>query len=101
MGNQRPDPSVTRTRAEDELPDRPVEARGCLLPAQLDTQGLDLPDEDLRTLLSVDRDAWREEAALIPAHFDTFGDQLPKELWDEYNALLDRMKISRPPPAGR
>jgi phosphoenolpyruvate carboxykinase (GTP) len=62
-----------------------------LLPAELDTQGLDLSDEDLRTLLSVDRDVWREEAALIPAHFDKFGSQLPKELWDEYNALLDRL----------
>ncbi|NUS07465.1 MAG: phosphoenolpyruvate carboxykinase (GTP), partial [Nonomuraea sp.] len=62
-----------------------------LLPAELDTDGLDLSDEDLRTLLSVDRDVWREEAALIPAHFDKFGDHLPKELWDEYNALLDRL----------
>ncbi|MGW0804225.1 phosphoenolpyruvate carboxykinase (GTP) [Nonomuraea sp. NPDC002799] len=62
-----------------------------LLPADLDTDGLDLPEEDLRTLLSVDRDVWREEAALIPAHFDTFGGHLPKELWDEYNALLDRL----------
>jgi phosphoenolpyruvate carboxykinase (GTP) len=62
-----------------------------LLPESLDTEGLDLPEEDLRTLLTVDRDVWREEAALIPDHFGTFGDQLPKELWDEYNALLDRL----------
>ncbi|QFY12768.1 phosphoenolpyruvate carboxykinase (GTP) [Nonomuraea phyllanthi] len=62
-----------------------------LLPAELDTEGLDLTDEDLRTLLSVDREAWREEASLIPAHFDKFGSHLPKELWDEYNALLDRL----------
>lgn len=62
-----------------------------LLPAELDTEGLDLSDEDLRTLLTVDRDVWREEAALIPDHFNTFGSHLPKELWDEYNALLDRL----------
>ncbi|MFI7695666.1 phosphoenolpyruvate carboxykinase (GTP) [Nonomuraea sp. NPDC049655] len=62
-----------------------------LLPAELDTDGLDLSEEDLRTLLSVDRDVWREEAALIPAHFEKFGDHLPKELWDEYDALLDRL----------
>ncbi|MFB9202526.1 phosphoenolpyruvate carboxykinase (GTP) [Nonomuraea spiralis] len=62
-----------------------------LLPAELDTKGLDLSAEDLRTLLSVDRDVWREEAALIPAHFEKFGDHLPKELWDEYDALLDRL----------
>ncbi|MBB5774767.1 phosphoenolpyruvate carboxykinase (GTP) [Nonomuraea jabiensis] len=62
-----------------------------LLPAELDTQGLDLTEEDLHTLLSVDKEVWREEAALIPAHFDKFGSHLPKELWDEYNALLDRL----------
>ncbi|MGP4100005.1 phosphoenolpyruvate carboxykinase (GTP) [Nonomuraea sp. KM90] len=62
-----------------------------LLPADLDTEGLDLSEEDLRTLLTVDRDVWREEAALIPDHFDKFGSHLPKELWDEYNALLDRL----------
>jgi len=62
-----------------------------LLPQSLDTDGLDLPEEDLRTLLTVDREVWREEAALIPAHFDTFGSHLPKELWEEYNALLDRL----------
>ncbi|MBT2230836.1 phosphoenolpyruvate carboxykinase (GTP) [Nonomuraea sp. NEAU-A123] len=62
-----------------------------LLPDRLDVEGLDLPEEDLRTLLSVDREVWREEAALIPAHFDTFGSHLPKELWEEYNDLLDRL----------
>ncbi|MFI6994541.1 phosphoenolpyruvate carboxykinase (GTP) [Nonomuraea wenchangensis] len=62
-----------------------------LLPAELDTEGLDLSEDDLRTLLSVDREIWREEAALIPAHFEKFGDHLPKELWKEYNALLDRL----------
>ncbi|MET9243703.1 phosphoenolpyruvate carboxykinase (GTP) [Nonomuraea sp. NPDC003709] len=62
-----------------------------LLPADLDTKGLDLTEEDLRTLLSVDKEVWREEASLIPAHFDKFGSHLPKELWDEYNALLDRL----------
>jgi phosphoenolpyruvate carboxykinase (GTP) len=62
-----------------------------LLPGDLDTEGLDLSEEDLRTLLSVDKEVWREEASLIPAHFDKFGSHLPKELWDEYNALLDRL----------
>ncbi|GAA3674405.1 phosphoenolpyruvate carboxykinase (GTP) [Nonomuraea antimicrobica] len=62
-----------------------------LLPATLDTEGLDLSEEDLRTLLTVDREVWREEAALIPAHFDKFGSHLPKELWNEYNDLLDRL----------
>ncbi|NUR82996.1 MAG: phosphoenolpyruvate carboxykinase (GTP) [Nonomuraea sp.] len=62
-----------------------------LLPEELDTEGLSLSEQDLRTLLSVDPEVWRQEAALIPAHFEKFGDHLPKELWEEYHALLDRL----------
>ncbi|MFC8588994.1 phosphoenolpyruvate carboxykinase (GTP) [Streptomyces sp. NPDC057217] len=57
----------------------------------LDTDGLDLPAEDLEFLLKVDRDVWREEAALVPDHLNTFGDHTPKELWDEYRALVERL----------
>ncbi|WP_030324054.1 phosphoenolpyruvate carboxykinase (GTP) [Streptomyces flavochromogenes] len=57
----------------------------------LDTEGLDLPAEDLEFLLKVDRDVWREEAALVPDHLNTFGDHTPKELWDEYRALVERL----------
>ncbi|WP_181614368.1 phosphoenolpyruvate carboxykinase (GTP) [Nonomuraea soli] len=62
-----------------------------LLPKELDTEGLEIAPEDLETLLSVDTSVWREEASLIPAHFETFGDHLPKELWEEYQALVDRL----------
>ncbi|MEU5218822.1 phosphoenolpyruvate carboxykinase (GTP) [Streptomyces sp. NPDC020807] len=60
-------------------------------PESLDTDGLDLPAEDLEFLLKVDRDVWREEAALVPDHLNTFGDHTPKELWDQYNALVERL----------
>ncbi|KIH97713.1 phosphoenolpyruvate carboxykinase [Streptomonospora alba] len=60
-------------------------------PESLDTSGLDISRADLEYLLSVDPDTWREEASLIPEFFKVFGDQLPDELWDEYNALLNRL----------
>ncbi|MER5374149.1 phosphoenolpyruvate carboxykinase (GTP) [Streptomyces sp. NPDC002553] len=64
-----------------------------VLPAKgaLDTDGLELADSDLDFLLTVDKEVWREEAALIPEHLDTFGDHTPKELWDEYRALVERL----------
>ncbi|MDX6312708.1 MAG: phosphoenolpyruvate carboxykinase, partial [Streptomyces sp.] len=31
------------------------------------------------------------EASLIPSHLETFGDHTPKELWDEYRALVARL----------
>jgi phosphoenolpyruvate carboxykinase (GTP) len=59
--------------------------------AALDTKGLELSESDLDFLLTVDKDVWREEAALVPEHLNTFGDHTPKELWDEYRALVERL----------
>ncbi|GAQ67692.1 phosphoenolpyruvate carboxykinase (GTP) [Streptomyces scabiei] len=60
-------------------------------PEALDTDGLDLSASDLDFLLTVDKEVWREEAALVPEHLNTFGDHTPKELWDEYRALVSRL----------
>lgn len=58
----------------------------------LDTEGLKIDEDELAFLLSVDRDTWTQEAAMIPEFFKIFGDRLPGELWDEYNALLKRLE---------
>jgi phosphoenolpyruvate carboxykinase (GTP) len=57
----------------------------------LDTAGLDVADEDLDLLLSVDPDTWRREADLVPEHFEQFGEHLPKELWAELDGLRARL----------
>ncbi|MFG2478363.1 phosphoenolpyruvate carboxykinase (GTP) [Streptomyces fagopyri] len=64
-----------------------------VLPAKgaLDTKGLDLSESELDFLLTVDKEVWREEAALVPEHLNTFGEHTPKELWDEYRALVQRL----------
>lgn len=64
-----------------------------ILPAKgaLDTDGLDLSESDLDFLLTVDKEVWREEASLVPEHLNTFGEHTPKELWDEYRALVQRL----------
>ena len=59
--------------------------------SSLDVGGLGLSDDQLETLLSVNHDVWREEASLIPAFFERFGDHLPKELWDQHDALTRRL----------
>ncbi|MEV5411547.1 phosphoenolpyruvate carboxykinase (GTP) [Thermopolyspora sp. NPDC052614] len=80
---------VERLNGEAEAVETPIG----LLPAEgaLDVEGLELSREDLDLLLTVDRDIWRQEAALIPGHFETFGDHLPKELWEEYDRLVKRL----------
>jgi phosphoenolpyruvate carboxykinase (GTP) len=57
----------------------------------LDLAGLDIDERHLDLLLSVDHDVWADEAALIKEHLDSFGPHLPKQLWEEYQALLDRL----------
>ena len=64
-------------------------------PESLDTSGLDLTDEQLELLLSVDPEVWIEEAALIPADYNKFGDRLPQALWAEHAALLERLEQAR------
>jgi phosphoenolpyruvate carboxykinase (GTP) len=59
--------------------------------AAFDTAGLDIDRADLDALLTVDPEVWKQEAALIPGFFETFGEHLPAELWDEYNALVNRL----------
>ncbi|MEY2759518.1 MAG: hypothetical protein RIR33_3296 [Pseudomonadota bacterium] len=59
--------------------------------SSLDINGLGLTDEQMDTLLGVDHDVWREEASLIPAFFDRFGDRLPKALWDQHKSLTQRL----------
>ncbi len=57
----------------------------------LDLSGLTLTAASEAMLRRVETDVWREEAALIPAFYERFGDRLPQALWDEYDALLARL----------
>jgi phosphoenolpyruvate carboxykinase (GTP) len=64
------------------------------LPARgsLDTEGLAISDSALELLLSVDPATWQEEADLTREYFTTFGGHLPEQLWEEHEALLERLK---------
>jgi phosphoenolpyruvate carboxykinase (GTP) len=60
-------------------------------PASLDLSGLDLSEEALELLLSVDPKDWRREAALIVPHYEKFGDRLPPVLQAQLEALRERL----------
>lgn len=47
---------------------------------QLDLSGLDIDDDDLDRILTVDTDGWKGAVPQIREHFDRFGDRLPAEL---------------------
>jgi phosphoenolpyruvate carboxykinase (GTP) len=57
----------------------------------LDLNGLKLSADAVSLLRCVDTAVWREEAALIPAFYERFGERLPQALRDQYEALLSRL----------
>ncbi|MFN3583241.1 phosphoenolpyruvate carboxykinase (GTP) [Phenylobacterium sp.] len=63
----------------------------------LDLTGVTLSDDQLDLLLTVDPEIWAQEAALIPAFYERFGDRLPQALWSEHQALLQRLEQAASP----
>jgi phosphoenolpyruvate carboxykinase (GTP) len=64
-----------------------------LLPPKgaIDTSGLNVTDDDMALLLSVDLDGWRAEVPLIEEHYAQFGTHLPAELGDELAKVEKRL----------
>jgi phosphoenolpyruvate carboxykinase (GTP) len=60
-------------------------------PGSLDLDGLEISHADLALLLTVDTDAWKQEAEHIPEFFQTFGRHLPARLWELHEELLGRL----------
>jgi phosphoenolpyruvate carboxykinase (GTP) len=60
-------------------------------PDGLDLTGLDLPAEDLRELLSVDRAGWKKEADDIAGYYAKCGDKLPAALKQQLDDLRKRL----------
>jgi phosphoenolpyruvate carboxykinase (GTP) len=60
-------------------------------PEALDTTGIDIDDDVLAELLSVDADSWRQEVPLIEAHFDAIGERLPEQLRAKLEQLDKRL----------
>jgi phosphoenolpyruvate carboxykinase (GTP) len=57
----------------------------------LDLDGADVTEEQMRALLKVDHDEWREEIPLIREFFDEFGEKLPGELREALDGLEARL----------
>ena len=81
---------VQRLEGVAESHDTPI---GRLPTAEsLDTEGLTLSQDQIHLLLSVDRSVWKEEASLIPSYYERFAERLPKALWAEHEALIQRLE---------
>ena len=61
----------------------------------LDLSGLSIDSKQLEQLLSVDPAAWDEESNSHKAFLEKFGDKMPAELWQQYEAFKARIAKSR------
>ncbi|MET0930742.1 MAG: phosphoenolpyruvate carboxykinase (GTP) [Aeromicrobium sp.] len=61
--------------------------------SSIDTDGLDVTEEQLAAALSVDVDEWAKEIPQIEEWFEQFGDTLPAVLWTELDGLKARLGL--------
>ncbi|MGM9637421.1 MAG: phosphoenolpyruvate carboxykinase (GTP) [Eubacteriales bacterium] len=60
-------------------------------PEDINIEGLDLTQETLKDLLSVDVDSWKADIANIKEFYALIGDHVPAELYEELAALEKRL----------
>lgn len=60
-------------------------------PVDLNIEGLDIDQDTLKELLSVDKSVWKEEVKSQREFFDSIGERVPKEIYDELNRLEERL----------
>ena len=61
-------------------------------PEDIDLEGCEVNADDLRGLLSVDKELWREDAAGVRQFYEKFGDKLPPALAKELETLEENLK---------
>jgi phosphoenolpyruvate carboxykinase (GTP) len=68
-----------------------------LVPAKgaIDRDGLDVSDDQMDELLSVDEELVRAELPAQHQHLARFGDRLPKQLKQQLKALEERLRVDR------
>ena len=81
---------VERVSGKGEAVETPI---GYLpAPGAIDTNGLDVTDEQIAELLNVDVEEWLNEIESIREHYARFEETLPKALSDELAALEARLR---------
>ena len=61
-------------------------------PKDIDVSGLDITEDTMQTLLSIDAGQWLDEMNSIGEYLEEFGDRLPEDLRQEHQRVLDAVK---------
>ena len=84
---------LARVHGEVGAAETPI---GCLPhPVDLDVTGLDVSPAVLQELFAIDRPGWLEAVAGQQEFFKQFGDRLPKGIWQENEALAQRLQTQK------
>ena len=60
---------------------------------ELDLAELNIKPEVVEELLDVDAEAWQQELAGQKQYLESFGSKMPREMWDQYKALEQRLTV--------
>ena len=61
-------------------------------PTEIDTSGLDIADDVMQSLLSVDVEQWKTEMASVGEYLESYGDRLPTELQRTYESVVGSLE---------
>jgi phosphoenolpyruvate carboxykinase (GTP) len=78
-------------RCDDDAEARDTPIGRVPTPESLNTEGLDIPGDQLEDILEVDVEQWKQEIPPIREFFDEFGDRLPSEISAQLDALEERL----------
>ena len=78
-------------RCEDKVGARTTEIGYVPYAKDVDIDGLEITTETVEKLLSVDKQAWLEDAENIKEFYELIGDSVPQEFWTELNELKERL----------
>ena len=60
-------------------------------PADIDTTDLDISDEAMNALISIDRDQWRAEIESVGVYLESYGDRLPESLRQQQKKIAKEL----------
>ena len=61
---------------------------------EIDTDGLDVTDQTMNELLSVNVDQWKIEMDSVGEYLHSYGERLPEDLKHEYDELVAKLEIA-------
>jgi phosphoenolpyruvate carboxykinase (GTP) len=70
-------------------------------PDGIELEGLNIPGQALEELLHIERGEWEQETASQRKFFEQFGARLPHEVWEEHEALRQRLHRVSVPAGGQ